>query len=742
MTAFLVAPLFLATLFLSASLMFASEPLIARMVLPILGGTPMVWNTCVVFFQTLLLCGYTYAHVIPAWLGSRRHTMVHAVLMAVPFAALPFTMPATSSPPVDGNPIVWLLLVLFGLVGLPFLLLSTSASVLQTWFSETDHPSAHDPYFLYASSNLGSLLALVSYPLIVEPTLRLRDQGRIWSIGYGAFVVLMYMCAAIAWHRRHAAIRQEPPARIRTTVADEGDATPTSWPRRIKWASLAFVPSSLMLGVTTYLGADVVSVPLLWVVPLSLYLLTFVLAFGTRARSSSRNADRVLPWLVLPLAWLMLGDDLAVPLWVLTPLHLAAFVAAALLCHTRLASDRPAPSSLTEFYFWIALGGMLGGLFNTLIAPAIFSSVVEYPLVLVLACLARSNSGSDAGVSRRPAAMFAVVAAVVALTAVLVVGVRLLGASPAVRFASLALPVTMIWSQSWHPTRFALGVGALLFAGSMAGNADRHVLYAGRTFYGVYHVSLDASGRYRALTHGTTLHGMQAVDPLRQHEPLAYYYRTGPIGQAIGRLPHLSDTSQVAVVGLGVGSLASYARPGQRWTFYELDPAVERLARRTDYFTYLRDCGNRCRVILGDARVSLARAQPNQYDLIVLDAFSSDAIPVHLLTSEALSLYRSRLAPGGALAFHISNRHLSLGPVLARLASRHGWTALEQNEQVSAQTRLNDGKSASDWVLMAEKPDDLGALVSDARWVAPVWSSSTPLWTDDFSSLFSVLSFR
>jgi len=464
------------------------------------------------------------------------------------------------------------------------------------------------------------------------------------------------------------------------------------------------------------------------------------LAFGARSGSSRAFADRALPLLILPLALLMIVHA-SLPIWLAVPLHLCTFAAAALLCHGELAADRPPSSSLTEFYFWIACGGMLGGLFNTLAAPVLFTGIAEYPLVLVLACLFRSRERSAIATPLGRLNALAVPVAVGALTAVLIVGARRLGDTPSLALAALALPALVSFGRSRRPVPFGLSVGAMLLAGWWAGNPYGRVLYEERTFFGVYRVSADDSGRHHALYHGTTLHGLQAVAEGREGEPLTYYHRTGPFGQAFDRLPRLTAGSEIAVVGLGVGSLGSYAAPAQRWTFYEIDPAVERIARTPGYFSFLRACGARCRVEIGDARVSLTRARPGQYDLIILDAFSSDAIPTHLLTSEAVSLYLARLAPGGVLAFHISNRHLALGPVLARAALRHGLTALEQRQHVS-EAEAADGKRPSDWVIAARDRRDLGPLVGDPRWVTPAVLPSVPLWTDDFSNVLSVLSLR
>jgi len=727
--------LFASTLFLSAFLSFAAEPMVAKMVLPILGGAPMVWNSCVMFFQLALLAGYGYAYGASRQRNVRRQLVLHAGLLLIPFIVLPVMIDRGSAAPPDGNPVGWLLVLLAGTIGLPFVVLSSTASMLQLWFSRTDHPGARDPYFLYVASNLGSLLALASYPVLVEPFLTVGAQSRLWAGGYAAFVALTGACALTS-------CRQRGPVRV--AVLDEGDSSskrdsngPISTARRARWVAASFIPSSLMLAVTSYLSTDIAAVPLLWIVPLALYLLTFVVAFSSKASQARIVARRAVPLLIVPLVLLM-TTRAYVPLLVVFPLHLAAFVFVALLCHGELARDRPSAAHLTEFYFWISFGGMLGGTFNTLIAPAIFNGIGEYPLVLALACLWLPAGDASVG-SRR----FSVLDWGLPLAIGLVTAAGLgWGASrrpgDGLLLAALALPALASYCQKHRPSRFAFSLGAMLLAGSLF--ADESALHRSRTFFGVYRVSLDRSGRYHALAHGTTLHGMQALEAASRREPLTYYHRTGPFGQALAKLPNRATAQQVAVIGLGVGTLAAYVQPGQLWTFYEIDPEVERIAKTSAYFTYLEACQSQCRVVLGDARLSLARDGASRYDVIVLDAFSSDSIPVHLLTREALSLYVSRLAPGGALAFHISNGHLSLGPIIARLAADHGLVAIDQLERITA--GWPEGKKASHWSILARSAADLGALNQDPRWTPLVATASVPLWTDDFSNLIGALHFR
>ncbi len=731
--------MFAATLFAGSFLLFLVEPMTAKMILPTFGGAPMVWNTCVMFFQVVLLLGYAYAHGTASSVRPKVQTVGYALLLSLPFFALPIGVPARLASSTPTHPVLGVIVLLSAMVALPFFVLSTSASVLQRAFAHTDHPAAPDPYFLYAASNLGSLVALLSYPVLVEPLIALHDQVRLWSIGYQCFAALALVCVLVSAGRSRSA----PATMGELGTPDEPDVSPgatrqasrTSWRTRAGWVAWSFVPSSLMLAVTTYLSTDVAAVTLLWIVPLSIYLLTFVLAFSFRRRGLQIMAARRLPLLILPLISLMairldLANGLAIPF------HLAVFALAALLCHARLAASRPPPAALTAFYFWIALGGLLGGVFSTLIAPRIFSGISEYPILLVLACLARA----DRKELRLAWGDLIVPAGIGLVAAAALLGVRALALPGLASFAALAVPMLAAFSQSRRGVRFALSVGAIFVAGVAVVSPYGRVSYTERTFFGVYRVSLDASSRYRVLFHGTTQHGWEALDPARAGEPLAYYHRNGPFGQAFSQLTQILPDDQVAVVGLGIGSLAAYATGHQRWTFFEIDPAIERIARRADFFSFLASCGERCRVIIGDARLSLTAAPARAYRLIVLDAFSSDAIPIHLLTREALALYLSRLASHGVLAFHVSNRHLALGPVLGRLASDAKLSALSQLQVVTAAQQAA-GMSSSEWLFMARTPGDLGSLLDNPQWTAPAVPSEMPLWTDDFSNILSALHF-
>jgi hypothetical protein len=724
----MLVPLFTSTLFVSAFLLFLVQPMVAKMVLPLLGGSPMVWNTCMVFFQIALLAGYAYAHGATKWLGGRRQVALHIVIALLPFAVLPFFVDRELQTPA-GTPIFWLLLLLAGLIGLPFVVLSTSASVLQHWFSRTDHPSANDPYFLYVASNIGSFIALTAYPAFVEPSLSLQTQSRFWTAGYAVFVMLIAACAFFAWHGRHsnAALR----ATKAPTPGNHEDAPLTSW-RRARWVALAFIPSSLMLAVTTYLSTDIAAVPLLWIVPLGLYLLTFIAAFGAKAHVLQAASGRMFPLFLVPLA-LLLCLRITGRIEVMFPLHVLTFVAAALVCHTRLAADRPGSSQLTEFYLWISFGGMLGGIFNGLAAPLLFNRVIEYPIVLVLACLALPVRTA---VHRRELALDVAIPLLLGVSTIVAMrfASSLGSLAPQVAVATLAV---FAFGFRRRPFRFAMSMGAMLAAGLTFGSAAEPVLHAERTFFGVYRVSEDRRGVYRALAHGTTLHGMQAITGKEKGEPLTYFHRGGPFGQAFASLSQLRRPETVGVIGLGVGTLAAYAEPGQRWTFYEIDEAVERIARDTRYFNFLERCGYSCQVVIGDARLSLARTPEGRYDLFVLDAFSSDSIPMHLLTSESLELYLSHLNPNGVILFHISNAHLRLAPIVGRLAEKHGLAALVNVDRRAPGWPISRHDSV--WVAMARQPQDLGTIANDPRWKPIDIPAATPLWTDDFSNILSAL---
>jgi hypothetical protein len=732
--------LFALTLFVSSALLFLVQPMFAKMVLPLLGGAPAVWNTCMVFFQTALLAGYAYAWIVPGWLGIRRHAAVHVGLLLVTLVLLPITIPGTWHPPRETNPIPWLFGVLTIAVGLPFFVLSANAPLLQRWFAETGHPAARDPYFLYGASNMGSLLALLGYPILLEPSLSLSACIRLWSAGYGVLLVLMTSCAFMLWRAAPAAESKRSSSFAHARAAEPH----ANWRLRRRWVVLAFVPSSLMLSVTTYLTTDIAAIPLLWVIPLALYLLTFILAFARRSWLPYSAMARILPVIVLVLTFVMLSEATE-PVWLLVSIHLLALFVTGIVCHAQLAAMRPAAIHLGEFYLWLSVGGVLGGLFNGLIAPLVFRGVAEYPLVLVLACLLRP---ADPAAGPRRNAFTILDFVLPASLCVITMGLVLVGQAfgprwglepgPASVAVMFAVPAVICYTFLHRPLRFGLGIGALLLAGSLYHGVHGAVLYQTRSFFGVHRVTIDQDRRFRQLVHGNTFHGQQSLDPSRRGEPLAYFYRTGPIGQVFAAFSASDVKTEVALIGLGAGSLAAYGQPGQRLTYYEIDPSVLRIARDPRYFSFLADSRGDVHVLLGDARLTLGEARDRQYGLIVIDAFSSDAIPLHLLTREALSLYLAKLAGDGLLAFHISNRYLDLEPVLARLAGDAGLRCLTAEDLQLSEEEKKRGKFPSQWLVMARDKAHFGRLAVSGRWREARLASEIGVWTDDFSNIFSV----
>lgn len=796
----LLPTLFAVTLFLSAFLLFWVQPLVGKMVLPLLGGTPAVWNTCMLFFQGVLLAGYAYVLISTRWLSTRSQILLHAALLVAAALAFPIAISesAANGVPEGGSPVGWLLKTLLLTTGLPFFALSASAPLLQKWFSRTNSASASDPYFLYAASNAGSLVALIGFPVLLEPNLALREQSRTLTLAYGALVALVLACAAVAWRTRstargatdesvmaglatarndsvNSASGSSEVARAETSPASTAPPSREVAPaehltlrQRLRWTVLAFVPSSLVLGATTYITTDVVAAPLLWVIPLSLYLLSFVLVFARRQIVPRWLAARVLPGAATLLALIYLSGATQ-PAWFLIFFHLVFLFVAAMVCHGQLADERPAARHLAEFYLCLSVGGVLGGVFNALVAPLVFNSVVEYPLVIILASYLRpafqrggrslfglklrgrvveDESVADEDEPRAMRLDVLLPLAIFALTAALALVATRFEITGVERIA-LALGVPLILLNHLfapRPLRFALGLAAVMLASVLFTATLDETLHASRNFFGTLRVTTEG-GDLRRLRHGSTLHGSEHTDPARACQPLSYYHREGPLGSVFDAFNAKPDAARsVAVVGLGAGTAAAYARAGESWTFYEIDPAVVGVARDPRLFKYLSACaGAPIEIVVGDARLRLRDAPPGGYGLIVLDAFSSDAVPAHLMTREALSLYLSKLAPTGLVAFHVSNRSLELDRVVGGLARDAGLVARvfadrESKEDIGKDpsTRVTV-KDPSMWVVVARADGDLGALSGDARW-KPLDSSTRKLelWRDDFSNVVSV----
>lgn len=754
-----------AAIFISAFLLFFIQPMFAHMVLPLLGGTPQVWNTALVFYQAVLLAGYLYAHLSTSRMDLRFHVPLHLGVMMMALFFLPVTIPAGWSPPAGHNPTPWLLALFAAGVGLPFFVVATSSPLLQRWFSLSGHPSSSDPYFLYAAGNLGSILGVVAYPALAEPLLRVRDQAHLWTAAYGVLVAVTGICALLVWRSRLSlsssrspGAQVSPPETAQSGVlslpvgfdrkAFHMPAAVPVFPRpslaqRLRWIALAFVPCSLMLSVTTYMATDIASVPMLWIIPLGIYLLTFVLAFARVPIVPHRVVVKLTPMILVPLV-VALAERGTDPIAAVIPLHLIAFFLIAMVCHGELVRTRPPVAHLTDFYLCMSIGGVLGGSFNALLAPLVFSSVAEYPIVVALSCLFLP-AGKDQDQPLKVKLPDIVAPLLLGLaTVLLVIEVQELriGPRPLAVAIMFGIPAVISFSFSRRPLRFALAVAGIFLAGSFYSGSLGRVVHAERSFFGVSRVTNDDQGRFNQLMHGTTLHGSQALEPASSREALAYYYRTGPLGQFFAAFNSKERLHRVAVVGLGAGVTASYAQAGQEWTYYEIDPAIERIARDERYFTYLKDCRARFQVVLGDGRLRLAAAPDGAYDALILDAYSSDSMPVHLLTREALQLYFKKVAAHGVVLFHISNRYLDLEPVLGNLASDANLVGMAQSDTDISEMESEQGKLAAHYVIMFRTRDDLGTLGNDPRWQPLRTQPRLGVWTDDYSNIISILRWK
>ncbi len=726
-----VAALFAATIFLGSGLLFLLQPMIAKAMLPLAGGTPAVWNTCVFFFQSVLLLGYAYGMLLTKRLRQGPQLLVHPALLLTGIAASFLLFAAIVAPqPGQSNYAWWVLQYLTSTVGWVVLLLAANGIILQSWFAAT----TDDPYYLYSASNAGSFVALLAYPFLLEPYLHLTQQKQLWVALFMAFVSAVIACAWVT-HKQwndHNAVAE---AIAKTTQATKETL---SLNRKLRWLFLAFIPSSLMLGATTYITTDIAPTPLFWILPLAIYLLAWTLAFARRQFVATFALTRLLPGaaILLILAYAAKATE---PVWLLVLLHLSFFALAALLCHQLLAEDRPAVEHLPEFYVWIALGGLLGGLFNALVAPVIFNALTEYPLTIVLTCLVlplNQEVFSDTREQTRGLLFAFGIGVLVAGLSWFASGLQL-GMMERVALVFAVPLISINHVMTANPLRLALGLGAVLVGSIFFTPGIARTLVTERNYFGALMVTLDRNRNTRSLYLGTTIHGAQSLTLGQQCEPLAYFHPTGPVGQIFATYNARPATPNVAAIGLGTGAIAAYANKGQHWTFYEINPLVIKLARDTGHFTYLHLCARgSIEIVEGDARHTLTQAANQQYGLILMDAFTSDAIPVHLLTLEALDLYLSKLANGGLLAFHISNRHLDLHPVLANLAkSRNlicfGFDDREENPSL--------GKEASTWVVMARTREDLGTLTTQPNWQAVPENARVKVWRDDYSNLLQVL---
>jgi spermidine synthase len=716
-----------ATVFLSAFLLFLCQPMVGKMFLPYLGGTASVWTTCVLFFQFMLLLGYVYAHRLARIADMRKQFVVHGIVLISALVFLPIRFNAASSQSFSIHPSLRLLAGLVTSTAIPFFVVSTSAPLLQNWFSRTSHRASSDPYFLYAASNGGSLLALMTYPFVIEPRMGIASQSRLWFVGYVGLMVMVAFTVAALYERRRAAAKNDRPHNDRTHI--EG----TPWNKRLYWIAASFVPSALMLAVTNHITANVGSVPFLWLFPLALYLLTFILAFAQRQGSSTR-VSRLSPVVLLLFFFLVAADVIAPPglNWIVIGVHLLLLFVGALLCHTRLAASRPQPQHLTEFFFFIAAGGVLGGAFTAILAPAVFSTVLEYPLLVATLPFFRGGKFAKSDL------LIAVgMAAAIMTTWIVFRATHLDSSTEAVALAHTVIVFTG-YKLIKNPQRFAWSFAAfmlsytLILPGYIEGS---NRIYAARNFFGVKKVLDDPRTHLRTLLHGDTTHGIESMDSARAGQPLSYYYPGGSVSDVIEMMRARGQSQRFAVLGLGAGTMASYADAGHHVTFYEIDPSVEPIARR--YFTFLRQCGSNCDVVIGDGRLQVAQEPDETFDLILLDAFSSDSVPAHLVSREALSMYLTKLKSDGVLLFHVSNRYLDVEKLVSALVADAGLVAFSRFEEAGDLRKL--GKSSANHLIAARRESDLQGLGGRPGWQPAVRPADFRPWTDDYSNLLGLI---
>jgi hypothetical protein len=890
-------------MFVSASLLFLVQPMVGKMVLPRLGGTPAVWNTCMVFFQAVLLIGYGYTHSLSTWFSRRGQLAMQMVILLMPFAflMLPFSL-GSWTPPGDSNPIASVLWLLMGMVGLPFFVVATSAPLLQKWFADTGHPAGKDPYFLYGASNLGSMLSLVLYPLAVEPLFPIGvnygEQAWIWTVGYAMLTALIAGCIVLVWRapsqqmqlagmpapvgdpppapppgdapktavqpaRRHGrrGIGWTAPQTAPTSAALKTTPKPVTLGRRLRWLALAAVPSSLMLGVTTHLTTDVAAIPFFWVIPLALYLLSFICVFSKIPKipitiygfplPSGAWTDKphtavlfLQPFVLTIVIMFVIQGVFMSGVWIAFLLHVSLFFLTALMCHGELAKDRPGTEHLTEFYLWMSLGGVLGGSFNALVAPLIFrfGPTIEYPLAMIAAYFLRPKligqyvlipGDTDAYESTR-------LGKVLDLAIPVLLGIwtflayftahKVASFNQAHRFnlglfrldlslfdLTKVLTGMLIIGMFARPIRFGLSLAAFWMITLGFQQYEQPWIFEDRDFFGFVRVRIDypsderdvpesRRNLYYALIHGDIDHGWQALgnqatseqEKLQlRREPLTYFHPYGGIGQVFNRFNWFGDSGSdgftwpdyrmpaalvglgaspldmgwalaaqsqseppYACIGLGIGTLGAHAKPFQFVRFYEIQPLVKQLSLpgdgKTPIFHFLQDAKNRgsdIDVILGDGRLTLDKDKvAGYYHILVIDAFASDAIPVHLLTKEAMEMYLSKMAPNGLLIFNTTNRYVELNGVLRDLADELDLTCYYCGAYQNKNVPLLTG---SDWVVLQRRnwePKKTGAgqmpgyvlpppIVDEVNWVIPD-NRGGPIWTDNYSNLLRVMRWR
>lgn len=693
--------LFALTVLVSSFLLFLVQPIIAKQIVPWFGGSAAVWTTCLAFFQMVLLAGYAYSDVVQR-LKPKAQSMLHLALLVISLLALPIVAGDHWKPTGEEDPFWRILGLLFVTIGLPYFMLSTTGPLIQSWFAreQKDPAVARRAYRLFALSNFGSLMGLLAYPFVIEPWVSTQLQATIWSAFYGLFVLLTGAVALRAMRHPAAMLTHgATPSDTTEFSAEEVHGVKPVIADLMLWFSLSGLATILLLSISSHITQNVASIPFLWVVPLSLYLLTFVVAFeGRGGRGWYLRETMMLPALLLAgfMAWGLVTDHGILDIDIAIPLYLAGLFLACLFCHGELAAAKPHPRFLTRFYFVIALGGAAGGVFVSLIAPRVFSSYWELPLALML--------------------------------------IGFLGIWVALRQGKGPLQKVFVGGS----------LVSLVVCGYYAGAYQRESasgsIYASRNFYGTLKITdREYPGGIepvRRLIHGVILHGLQDLNLDYRHEATTYYGESSGVGIAIRHYANAQPNGiRVGVIGLGVGTLARYGRRGDYYRMYEINPTVIDVAQ--SYFSYIKDSQATVSFAQGDARLVLEREPAQQFDLLVIDAFSSDSIPIHLMTREALSVYRRHLSPNGVIVFHVTNRYLDLAPVVQQLANQAGLSAALVSDDPVVDPRGT--LALSDWVLVTNNTGLLAnpEVVMKRHRVNPIPGLSP--WTDDFNNLFRVL---
>lgn len=738
----LALPVYTVTIFLSAFLLFGVQPMFTKMVMPVLGGTPAVWSVAMVFFQSVLLLGYAYAHGLTRWLDPRVAAVVHLALMAVVLmVGLPIAFASDWGTPPEQGQALWLIGVFAASVGLPFFAVSANGPLLQAWFARTGHPHAHDPYFLYGASNIGSLLALLAYPFVIEQMLTLDRQSALWSSGFLALLIAIGASALFLRPAMKVGVAENVSA---DAVPEQGTAAAVTMKDRMAWIGLSLVPSALLVAATAHVTNDVAAVPLLWVLPLALYLMTFSIAF----RPGGETMDRVLK-LTQPalLAAIMASLSIAsgMPFYAILGLNLLFFTVSVIICHRELYARRPGVGDLTQFYFFMSLGGVIGGALASLVAPLVFQRLVEFSLLALAVLLCRADVRSRLG-QFRPLVVggaFAIVLLLFTMVDRSVIARGVLPVEVMVMILIVALGLTVIWSL--RPVRLLVSATAGMLI-TLVVTTPPNLIERTRSFFAVHSIYETPNGQGRYLEHGNTIHGAErwadakGVPLASRPEPASYFHFGGAYHEAIeqARAAHGGKFGKVAVVGLGMGSLACHSRPGETWEFFEIDPEVVRIARDKSLFRSFSECTPGAKVVLGDGRLTLAK-EAGGYDLIMLDAFSSASPPVHLVTKEAVAMYASKLSPNGVLIFNVSNRHMVLSYVVAGSAREAGLTTWNRKDKPTKGDFMTSLKTSVEVAVVARNPAHVGSISRDPEWARTEVPADFRVWTDDFSNILDPL---